>query len=822
MNYSIREILEIIGAKPLNDSLFESDIHHIIFDSRRVDFPKRSIFFAFKSSRNDGHQFIANLYDKGVRNFVISSKSITLKNFPEANFLFVKNTLQALHNLAKYHRQQFHLPVIGITGSNGKTIIKEWLFQLLNNDYNIVRSPRSFNSQIGVPISVLQIEAEHNLGIFEAGISKPEEMKNLQKIINCSIGIFTNIGQAHDEGFKNQKEKIQEKLLLFKATETIIYCKDHPVIDDALQGLKNKKLITWSKSQPSDLQIIKEENTNLGAHKISAQYKGQNISIRIPFSDSASVENAIHCWLVLLEIGLDANLIKERFSHLISIAMRLELKSGINGSTLINDSYNSDLTSLSIALNFLEQQSGQLARTVILSDILQSGKSSKKLYQEVAHLLTDKNISKVIGIGESIETIAKFFKKGKTFFYKNTTDFLSQYQAEDFQKEIILLKGARDFEFEKIANRLAQKSHNTSLEVNLNALTHNLNIFKQTLAPDTRLMVMIKAAAYGSGSDEVGRLLQFQKVDYLAVAYADEGVELRKAGIDLPIMVLNPEKATFDILLRYNLEPEIYSINLLLHFLNYLSPNQTATIHLKLDTGMHRLGFEPQELKQLIPLLKQNPQLKVGSIFSHLAASDEQQHDRFTQDQFALFQEMAQQIKEEIEDQPLLHILNSSGIIRFPQYQMDMVRLGIGIYGIDVNQLMKEKLQTVLTLKASVSQIKSVSIGDTIGYSRKGKAEENMKIATISIGYADGLLRKAGNGRYAVLIHGQKASIIGNVCMDMTMVDVSKIPDVQEGDEVIIFGKDLPVEELATCYESLVYEVFTGISERVKRVYFQD
>ena len=821
MNYSIRHIASVIGAKRLNKEFFESEIQHIIFDSRRADFPKSSVFFAFESQRNDGHLFIRELYKKGLRNFIISKK-IVLEDFPNANILLVSDTLEALKQLARHHRQQFNFPVIGITGSNGKTIIKEWLFQLLNEDYNIVRSPRSFNSQIGVPLSVLEIRQQHNLGIFEAGISKPGEMEKLQPIIDCSIGIFTNIGQAHNQGFKTEAQKIQEKLQLFKRTTTILFCKDHEGINQAMSSLKNKKLICWSRQQVADLQIISEKKTIEGTNKITANFNNKTIFVELPFFDAASVENGIHCWLMLLVLGVKESMIKERISKLQSISMRLELRAGINGSTLINDSYNSDLTSLSVALNFLSQQSGQLSRTVILSDILQSGQSSDKLYREVAHLLDKNSVSKIIGIGNSITYLDQYCKIAKKDFYKTTNDFLAQHAPESFQKEIILLKGARDFEFEKIADRLALKSHNTRLEIDLNALTENLNIFKQLLEPDTKLMVMVKAAAYGSGSDEVGRLLQFQKVDYLAVAYADEGTELRMAGVHIPIMVLSPEKATFDLMLRHQLEPEIYSLNLLTQFLDYLTPGQKTTIHLKLDTGMHRLGFEPQDILALNDILNQNPSIKIGSIFTHLSASDESKHDDFTQRQATRFQHMYDQISVTLGYQPLRHILNSSGIIRFPQYQLDMVRLGIGIYGIDVNDLLKRKLQTVLSLKASISQIKTVLKNETIGYGRRGKAISDMRTATISIGYADGLLRKAGNGKYSVLIHGKPAPIIGDVCMDMTMVDISGIPEAIEGDEVVIFGKHHPVANLAKCYDSLIYEVFTGISERVKRVYFQD
>jgi len=821
MKYTVDSIAEIIGAERLQVAAINQEIRQVVFDSRRVDFPKTSIFFAFESSRNDGHQYIQDLYNLGLIHFVVS-KTIDITAFPKANFLLVPNTLIALQQLAKHHHSQFNIPVIGITGSNGKTIIKEWLFQLLHEDYKIVRSPRSFNSQLGVPISILQMATQHELGIFEAGISKLGEMTNLQAIVDCSIGIFTNIGQAHDEGFENIHQKIQEKLILFKHCKKILFCKDHSAIAQAITKLQGPEKVSWSRNEEADLRILEEKKISTGKKQITASFKGKTIVTSIPFSDPASTENAIHCWLTLLILGLPFEIIKKRMSKLDAIPMRLDLKSGINGCTLINDSYNSDLTSLSFALNFMEQQSGAFPRTVILSDIFQSGQSSSLLYQKVAQLLRDKSISRVIGIGQDIQLLKQYYPDIKQTYYPHTSDFLEQFKVSDFQQEIILLKGARCFEFEKIAIRLAHKNHNTRLEIDLDALRHNLNTFKQLLQPETKLMVMIKAAAYGSGSDEVGRLLQFQQVDYLAVAYADEGVELRKAGVKLPIMVLNPEKATFDIILRYRLEPEIYSLPLLRQLLDYLPPEQALSIHLKIDTGMHRLGFETADIEQLNSLLRQNPQLKVNSIFSHLAASDEAIHDGFTTQQFQLFEQLYQQINQALPYRPLRHILNSSGIIRFPQYQMEMVRLGIGIYGIDVNKVLQDKLLPVLSLKASISQIKTVAKGETIGYSRRGKATSAMRIATISIGYADGLLRKAGNGNYSVLIHGKPAAIIGNVCMDMTMIDISHISEASEGDEVIIFGKEHPVAQLATCYESLIYEVFTGISERVKRVYFQE
>lgn len=821
MEYSIQHIAKIIDGEWLNKTPVETKLSYVVFDSRKVSFPEDSIFFAFESSRNDGHDFIRELYEKGVRNFVVSRR-IRLASFPDTNFLLVKKTLDALQQLAIKHRGQFSIPIIGITGSNGKTIVKEWLYQLLMNDFNITRSPGSFNSQLGVPLSVLQLSKAHQLGIFEAGISQVGEMEKLQAIIQCTLGIFTNIGAAHADGFEQQRQKIEEKCKLFKTCKTVIYCSDHEYIETGLKALQYPNLLSWARSKPADLRILQENKTDHNTWHIRASYEQKEFSIELPFTDAVSVENAIHCWLFLLFLNISPTSIQQRFLKLSSIAMRLELKAGINGSTLINDSYNSDLTALTMALDFMTQQSGQLKRTVILSDILQSGKSEAMLYKEVASLLEQKSVEKIIGIGSKVQQLQQFSSIVEQAYFDRTETFLKEYNPTNFQKEIILLKGARDFKFEKIANFLSRKTHNTRLEVDLNALTHNLNCFKQRLQEDTKLMVMIKAAAYGSGSDEIARLLQFQKVDYLAVAYTDEGVDLREAGIHLPIMVLNPELATFDTMFRYQLEPEIYSLSLLKQLIEQLPCGQTVSIHLKLDTGMHRLGFEFADLKILAQILNQHPELKIASVFTHLAASEATAHDAFTHQQTQIFDEMYSRLCTLLQQKPLVHILNSSGILRFPQYQRDMVRLGIGLYGIDTNPLFQSQLQAVLTLKASISQIKTVAKGETIGYGRKGKANQDLRIATISIGYADGLLRKAGNGRYEVMIAGKKAPIIGNVCMDMTMIDISAIPEAVEGDEVIIFGKDHPVERLAQCYQSLVYEVFTGISERVKRVYFQD
>jgi alanine racemase len=827
--YSILKIAEKLNWEFLNRSPYDYQIEHLLLDSRQVIFPNQSIFFAIKGKRQDGHEFIQDIYNSGIRNFVVS-QNIEPTLYPHANFIFVQNVVTALQEIASFHRHNYDLRTIGVTGSNGKTIVKEWLFQLLREDFKIVRSPKSYNSQIGVPLSVWQIRKEHNLGVFEAGISMPNEMDNSAPVLDCEIGIFTNIGPAHDEGFRSTNAKIREKLKLFKNTKTIIYNRNDSKVDKEIQELKDKTFFTWSwqksgRNLVSNLTILKAKKEN-GFTQITAQKPdtSENSTITIPFTDSASIENAIHCWATLLYLGIEDAVIQSRMIKLEPIAMRLELKAGINNCIVINDSYNSDLTSLTIALNFLDQQSTTPKRTVILSDMLQTGQASKVLYQFIAQLLNKKGIHRVIGIGKEVPLLKPILSpECEVSFFEDTPQFLQNFNPKDFQNETILIKGARNFEFERIANRLNKKIHQTTLEVNMSALIHNLTIFKGFLKPETQIMVMVKASAYGSGSVEVAKLLEFNNVNYLGVAYADEGVELRQAGIKLPIFVMNPEEATFDNLIRYDLEPEMYSLSLLKKFSDFTQiENAKANIHLKFDTGMHRLGFEENNLVSVFNILKNNPNLKVASIMSHLAGSDDSEHDAFTRSQIQLFEKISKKITLQIGYQPTRHILNSHGITRFSKYQMDMVRLGIGLYGVDASGELQDKLHVVNTLKATISQIKTIQKNETVGYSRKGKVDQTKRIATISVGYADGLLRGAGNGRFKVFIHGQEAPIIGNVCMDMSMIDISEIPQAKEGDEVIIFGEKPTVNELAKSLNTIPYEIFTGISRRVKRVYFQE
>lgn len=826
--YSLPQLAGILHAETVLQLPDHAGVMHLITDSRKVVSADQSLFFAIRGDRRDGHEFLADLYESGVRNFVICKQEAILPDV-KANYLIVKDALQALQDLAAWHRQQFSIPVVGITGSNGKTIVKEWLFQLLREDYAIARSPKSYNSQIGVPLSVWQIEPEHKLCLFEAGISKPGEMEKLEPIIQPTIGIFTNIGSAHDENFKDHAEKIREKLALFRRTAKLIYCRDYTGVHDAVVngGVLSEQVttFTWSKKMRADLQIGR---INRKEHETEVQgiYKNDFIGIRIPFTDDASIENAIHCWALMLFLEIKPELIAQRMELLSPVAMRLEMKEGINNCSVINDSYNSDLGSLTIALDFMNQQKQHRKRTVILSDILQSGKDETALYREVASLLTQKGVNRLIGIGSSITRQQELFA-GEKQFYNSTEDFLRDLNYGAFSNETILIKGARSFGFERISRALQQKAHETVLEINLNAIVHNLNLFKSRLKPETKFMVMVKAFSYGSGSFEIANILQFHRADYLAVAYADEGVELRKSGITLPIMVMNPEEQSFDAMISYKLEPEVYNFRVLNHFTEALRRRNTdagATrfpVHIELETGMNRLGFEEDELNELIIRLKNNKHIRIASVFSHLVASDEQEHDAFTREQIDRFQRMSALLCSHFNYPVLRHILNSSGILRFPEAQLDMVRLGIGLHGVAATPNEQRQLQMVSTLKTTISQIKHIRPGETVGYSRRGVAQKEMTIATVGIGYADGLSRRLGNGVGKMMVMGQLAPIVGSVCMDMTMIDISGIP-AREGTEVVVFGQEPSIIDISNQIGTIPYEVLTGISERVKRVYFHE
>ncbi len=820
IQYRTKDIISIINGKALrlNENM---QIDHLLIDSRKVYSPAASLFFALKGPRRDGHQFIPDLYKRGVRNFIVS-KEIDITNYPEGNFILVNDTLWALQRLAAFHRKQFNIPVIGITGSNGKTIVKEWLYQLLHEKYNIVRSPKSYNSQIGVPLSIWQMNEHHQIAIIEAGISEPGEMENLEKIIQPTIGILTNIGEAHSENFINREEKLKEKLKLFAHASKIIAKGDDAWI--TRQMTKGKmNCFFWGRNKTSDLQIVSIESRDLQT-EITVAIGSEILNFSIPFTDEAAIENAITCCSLMLVAGIEKSYIQEKMPLLQPVSMRLELVKGINGCAIINDSYSADLSSLNIALNFLDQQSTSSKRTVIVSDFLQTGLSEKKLYDEIAALLHSHHISKVISIGKNIGAYLNA-SDGTIFqFYNSTEDFLQQFRSSQFKDETILVKGARVFEFEKIVHALEQKVHQTVLEINLNAIVHNLKEHQKFLNPSTKLMAMVKAFAYGSGGAEIAGILQYHKADYLGVAYADEGVELRKAGISLPVMIMNPEESTFDAIVENNLEPDIYSFELLRQFDLYLKQSglQQYPVHIEVETGMNRLGFDLADIKQLGDTLNHTGSFKVRSVFSHLAASEDPSQDEFTFQQYNKFIEAADELEKLIGYALIKHIANSAAIVRHPQLQLDMVRLGIGMYGVDTTEKNSVELQTVATLKSNIAQLKHLEKGESVSYNRKGVVNRDSIIATVRIGYADGYVRRLGNGVGKMLIRGKHAPVIGSVCMDMTMVDVTNIPNVAEGDEVIVFGKDLPIDQLADWAETIPYEIMTGISQRVKRVYFEE
>jgi alanine racemase len=761
------------------------------------------------------------LYNKGVKNFIISEK-IRIADFPDANFVSVHDTLEALQRLAAYHRKQFTIPVIGITGSNGKTIVKEWLYQLLHEKFHIVRSPKSYNSQIGVPLSVWQMSPHHELAIFEAGISEPGEMDNLERIIQPTIGILTNIGETHNENFINREEKLTEKLKLFThANKVIAKGDDAWITRQMLKAATNN--FFWGRNKSSDLQIVSIDKES-SQTKITLGYKGGSFDYLIPFTDEGSIENSVTCCSLMLVAGIERSYIQQKMPQLQAVSMRLELKKGINQCSIINDSYSADLSSLGIALSFLDQQSAGSKRTVILSDFLQTGLPEKKLYDEIAALLYVHRINKIIGIGKNISTHLRKQEKTAYQFYNTTEDFLNQFRSSQFKEETILVKGARVFEFERIVHALEQKVHQTVLEINLNAIAHNLKEYQKFLKPSTKIMAMVKAFAYGSGGAEIAGILQYHKVDYLAVAYADEGVELRKAGINLPVMVMNSEESTFDAIVENNLEPEIYSFELLNLFDSFLKQLglEDYPVHIEIETGMNRLGFNTTEIMNLGASLNQTNSFKVRSVFSHLAASEDVSQDEFTFQQYEKLVEAGNVLEEVLGYSFIKHIANSAAIIRHPQLQMDMVRLGIGMYGVDIANTNSVSLQPVAVLKSTIAQLKYLKAGESVSYNRKGIVNRDSVIATVRIGYADGYMRRLGNGVGKMLVNGEPAPVIGTVCMDMTMIDVTDVTNVHEGDEVIIFGRDLTIEQMAQWAGTIPYEIMTSISQRVKRVYYEE
>lgn len=823
MAYSISEIAKVLKVKDIHNP--DLSIAHLLTDSREVFNPEQTLFFALKTPNNDGHKFVDELYILGVRNFVVQTILPEWKNLKGINLLHVKDSLQALQKVATFHREHFKIPVIAITGSNGKTIVKEWIYQMLGSEKNITRSPRSYNSQLGVPLSVWQLNENSELGLFEAGISMPNEMTRLQKIIQPTIGVFTNIGDAHQENFKNLKQKCLEKLELFVNCDVIICEEGNKLLDECLEATcLSQKSFTWSYNNrsTSPLLILKVEKLETKS-LITYSFLGLPFTVDLPFTDDASIENVTSSIAVALYLTTPIETIQEKVKELEPVAMRLDVRRGKNNNIIVNDTYNSDINSLKIALSFLGQQSAEDSpkRTLILSDILQSGFSDEALYKSVSDLADSANIGRIIGIGHHISDQQKLFANIPHIFFDSTEDFINSGIWNEFHEETILLKGSRNFEFERITELIEQKNHETVLDINLDAIVHNYKFYRSRMNPETKIICMVKADAYGSGSEEVAKILQYHKCDYFAVAIAEEGVILRKAGIKTAIIVLNPEVAGFNQLFESYLEPEVYNFRILDAFIKEAQRRGISDfpIHIKMDTGMHRLGFTEEDLPLLIDRLNSQQALKVKSTFSHLAASESWAFDDFTTEQIALFKKLASILQDGLDYPIWRHILNSAGIERFPEEQMDMARLGISLYGVSASG--QDGLRNVCTLKTTILQIKHLKKGETVGYGRRGQLDHDASIATIRIGYADGLSRQFGNRVGHVLVKGNLVPIIGNICMDLSMIEITGL-DIKEGDEVVIFGDQLSVIDQAKKINTIPYEILTSVSARVRKIYFRE
>lgn len=821
MSYSLEKIASLIGAHCFGEG--EAQIDWILNDSRSLAFPESTLFFALRSQRNDGHKYIPDLYRRGVRNFVVANLPENYEQkYSDAHFLRVVSPLKALQRLAERHREEYDLPVVGVTGSNGKTVVKEWLYQLLSGSRNVTRSPRSYNSQVGVPLSVWLLNSRSEVGVFEAGISQPGEMSALRAIIQPTIGVMTNLGPAHQENFSSLQEKCLEKLSLFKDCKVVVYEADDPVVSECVdQAMLKGDHLAWSRRDPNSPLFIRDVRKEETFTTVNYTYLGTDGSYTLPFVDEASIQNSIHCLAVCLYLRLPATDIAARMSRLEPVAMRLEVKQGVRGCTLINDSYNSDINSLDIALDFMNRRPESRRRTLILSDILQSGMPVEELYAKVAEMVNRRKVDRIIGVGPDIMAQSQRFHMDKMFFVSSEA-LLQSGMLDKLSNEVILLKGSRKFNFEAISEHLSLKVHETTLEVNLEAIVRNLNYYRSFMKPEAKMVCMVKASAYGAGSVEIAKTLQDHRVDYLAVAVADEGADLRKAGITGNIIIMNPEMSTFNMLFQYDLEPEVYSFALLEALIKAAEKEGITNfpVHLKLDTGMHRLGFDPEhDLPALIDRLQHQTALLPRSVFSHFVGSDSPDFDAFSAHQFELFDKASRQLQEAFPYKILRHICNSAGIERFPERHLDMVRLGLGLYGID--PIDNRVLNNVTTLKTTILQIHEVSPEDTVGYSRRGHLTRKSRIAAIPIGYADGLDRHLGCGHCYCLVNGQKAPYVGNICMDVCMIDVTDI-DCKEGDTVEIFGDHLPVTVLSDVLGTIPYEVLTSVSERVKRVYFQE
>lgn len=823
MAYTIEKITTLIGARRMGSA--EANICWILTDSRSLCFPETTLFFALRTERNDGHRYIPELYNRGVRNFVIDHKDDNLKDYPDANFLKVTNTLAALQRLAERHRDEFDIPVVGITGSNGKTMVKEWLYQLLSPQMNVTRSPRSYNSQIGVPLSVWLMNDHTQLALFEAGISEVGEMQSLQDIIQPTIGVLTSLGAPHQENFRSLEEKCMEKLQLFKHAKYVAYNSDDTIISRCMRRMGTTATrIAWSRENASEAFYIYNVSVDGNATKVEYRYNGVASTYHLPFIDEASIECSFACAAIALHLGVAAAVLDERMSHLEPVAMRLEVKEGVRGCTLINDSYNSDFNSLDIALDFMCRRPDHNGRrrTLILSDIYQSGEAQGLLYSKVSQLALNRGVQKFIGVGKALKDNSSEIRIPECYFFDDVTSFTASEVFRDLHDELILVKGSRTFGFDYIAELLEQKVHETILEVNLNALVDNYNYYRSLMKPETKLVCMVKADAYGAGAVEVSKTLQDHRVDYLAVAVADEGVTLRKNGITCNIIIMNPEMTAFKTMFDYELEPEVYCFRMMDALIRAAEKEGITNypVHIKLDTGMHRLGFDPlNDIDEVVDRLTHQNAIIPRSVFSHFVGSDSDEFDDFSASQFDKFQQAANKLQSAFSHKILRHIANSAGIEHFPERQLDMCRLGIGLYG--VNPRDNHLINNVSTLKTTILQMRAVPADETVGYSRKGKLSRDSVIAAIPIGYADGLDRHLGNGNGYCIVNGCKAPYVGNICMDVAMIDVTGI-DCKEGDMVEIFGNNLPVSVLSDALQTIPYEVLTSVSNRVKRIYLME
>ncbi len=826
MQYPISEIASIVKARTVSPLPSDRKISILLTDSRSLAIPEESLFFAIRTRNNDGHRYMRPLYDAGVRCFIADHVPADMADATDADILLVSDVKRALQTIGRHHRLRFDIPVIGITGSRGKTTVKEWLYQLLATDYNIVRSPRSYNSQIGVPLSVWEIDNDTTLAIIEAGISMPDEMTSLQPIVKPTIGILTNIGPEHADGFHSLREKCDEKILLMRDCDCIIYNGDDPVIANAVsEACIPAKEIAWSTTDSDQPLFISSVKTHGDTTEIQYSYLRRDGSITVPFTEPGDIQNVIHCLAVMLYLNRPDDVMASRMSQLTPVGTRMEVKEGVNNCLVIYDAYTSDLNSLSPALDFVaRRRTGRRTTTAILSDVMHETLPPARLYREVADLLRLRGVTRVIGVGEEISAHSKYFPADSRFF-PSTTALLRELTPADFDSELILVKGAPRFHFELIAEMLQARQHETVLEVNLDAVVHNFNAYRSLLRPETGIVCMVKASGYGAGALELAKTLQSQGAAYLAVAVADEGVELREAGITMPIMVMNPRLDNYNTLFAYHLEPEVYSFELLADLIRQAERFGVSDfpIHIKLDTGMHRLGFVESDIDELIAVLRRQKAVKPASLFSHLATADCPDLDDYTSSQLRLFEQMTEAIQSQFSYHIQRHILNSAGIARFPAWQFDMVRLGIGLYGITpLDSPEQPSLRPVSSLQTVVISIKEWPAGTTIGYGCKGVLSRRSRIATLPVGYADGIDRHLGGGNMRVWINGHLCPTVGNICMDACMVDITDAGDTQTGDRVEIFGENIPVSTLSDTLGTIPYEILTSVSTRVRRVYYRE